>query len=559
MSTLTSSNIQVGQSITPTNNITLNTSVEGDLVINKGVFPALTEISRIKNNGEMVYTPAGTGAVATTVQDQLRNLQAWDINVKDAPYYAKGDGVTDDTAAFTAALATGKRVFVPNGTFIIGSPIYVIGLFNATRGVYTGGTLVGAGSATILKAKAGYSASYMILVGNKDYATTPTYSINNFVGNFTIDNSNMPNTTSYSGMYFLGTYNNQAENIQLTTVDGAYLRWDLTLGRGVYTTRLSSVHGNNINISSDTDDFVTTITIVHSSWTFINIVNALAINFVAPTIQGKVSQGFRTNKIQITTSYNVKFDGGDFEGNGVLFTVTSSRGIYVNGNNLGNVDSPMTWGNRITQFTATISGTTMNVTATALGTLAIGQYVYGFGVLPGTQIVGGSAPNWTVNLSQSLTQSTALSGTLGLYYSDGGGNSRVSLMDNFSYLDDTSFTPSFSSAGSPTYTTQIGVYQRVGQRINFNIHLAWTGATAGFTPTVVGLPAPLRASLSTTCQMSASGITAGAGKYLQAFMPATGSQINIQNVDPATGATGGPSGSAAGSLFLSGSYISSSY
>ena len=37
------------------------------------------------------------------------------INVLD--YGAKGDGTTDDTAAFTAALATGKSVYVPQGTY----------------------------------------------------------------------------------------------------------------------------------------------------------------------------------------------------------------------------------------------------------------------------------------------------------------------------------------------------------------------------------------------------------------------------------------------------------
>lgn len=67
----------------------------------------------------ITYTPAGTGAVATTVQQQLRNIQGWTVNVKDAPFYAAGNGIDDDTAAIQAALnaAAGKRVYFPAGTY----------------------------------------------------------------------------------------------------------------------------------------------------------------------------------------------------------------------------------------------------------------------------------------------------------------------------------------------------------------------------------------------------------------------------------------------------------
>jgi hypothetical protein len=79
MSTINSANVQVGQSNTPANNITLSTSNSGDLVVSKGASGALVEITRIKNNGEVDaskagYTPAGTGAVATTVQAHQRKI-----------------------------------------------------------------------------------------------------------------------------------------------------------------------------------------------------------------------------------------------------------------------------------------------------------------------------------------------------------------------------------------------------------------------------------------------------------------------------------------------------
>ena len=53
------------------------------------------------------YTPAGAGAVATTVQGKLRES----VSVLD--FGAVGDGVTDDAAAFTALFATNKAWYIP--------------------------------------------------------------------------------------------------------------------------------------------------------------------------------------------------------------------------------------------------------------------------------------------------------------------------------------------------------------------------------------------------------------------------------------------------------------
>ena len=64
------------------------------------------------------FRQAGTGAVARTAQDKMRE---W-VSVK---YFgAMGDGVTDDTAAIQNALNTGKAVYVPSGTYNISALIY---------------------------------------------------------------------------------------------------------------------------------------------------------------------------------------------------------------------------------------------------------------------------------------------------------------------------------------------------------------------------------------------------------------------------------------------------
>ena len=66
------------------------------------------------------YTPAGTGAVLTTVQSKLRES----VSVKD--FGAVGDGVTNDYAAFNSALNSGAgSVFVPSATYVIGTNIVI--------------------------------------------------------------------------------------------------------------------------------------------------------------------------------------------------------------------------------------------------------------------------------------------------------------------------------------------------------------------------------------------------------------------------------------------------
>lgn len=90
-------------------------------------------IRTLYNGDTTQYTPAGTGAVATTVQAKLRES----VSVKD--FGAVGDGVADDTAAIQAAINTQKKVFFPNGIYLIGSTLTVN---------YQGCTIEGSGYST---------------------------------------------------------------------------------------------------------------------------------------------------------------------------------------------------------------------------------------------------------------------------------------------------------------------------------------------------------------------------------------------------------------------------
>ena len=75
----------------------------------------LNDVNGATYNGSAVYTPSGIGAVATDVQTKLRES----VSVGD--FGAKGDGATDDLAAFNYALISAKTngigtVIAPNPT-----------------------------------------------------------------------------------------------------------------------------------------------------------------------------------------------------------------------------------------------------------------------------------------------------------------------------------------------------------------------------------------------------------------------------------------------------------
>ncbi len=69
----------------------------------------------------VTYTPAGTGAVQTTVQAKLRES----VSVKD--FGAVGDGVTDDTTAIQAAIDSlgndGGTILFPEGVYVISATL----------------------------------------------------------------------------------------------------------------------------------------------------------------------------------------------------------------------------------------------------------------------------------------------------------------------------------------------------------------------------------------------------------------------------------------------------
>lgn len=129
MSVIKANKHQIGSNATASKNIVLEANTDGDLVISKGVHDGtLTEVLKVKNSGgidssAVGYQPAGTGAVATTVQSKLRER----VSAKD--FGAVGDQSTSDKTAIQSALSSltaqnGQTLYRNTGSRISVKPAY---------------------------------------------------------------------------------------------------------------------------------------------------------------------------------------------------------------------------------------------------------------------------------------------------------------------------------------------------------------------------------------------------------------------------------------------------
>jgi hypothetical protein len=154
-------------------------------------------------------------ATGSTTARSLADRAADAVNVKD--FGAVGDGVTDDTAAFNAAIATGDPVYIPTGNYRLNGSV------TSLRRLYaTGASFSGAGTVDPYPA-----------FGEGSFKTYATGNHNSVIG--IADNNNPAATLAFpTGVTGYARYSNAGN-----TAFGIFGRADC-LAAGVATNELNS-------------------------------------------------------------------------------------------------------------------------------------------------------------------------------------------------------------------------------------------------------------------------------------------------------------------------------
>jgi len=344
---------------------------------------------------KLSFTQTGTGVVARTVDSKLKDL----VSVKD--FGAVGNGSTDDTAAFNAALALGKIIRVPASTYRI----------SGTLSFPTGAGLVGDSQHTSILDIQGYAADDTIF---------------SLLGSNTIESLRIlgthPNTGTYTLWFAFGSLCSNVI-IRDNYVDAGVLNNSGTLNvSGQLFSIPSSGTQNNVLVENNTfTKFkfgilkTNTSTASNANWKYINntfdTFYAPALTFNTPSGPWKDShvignRFINQNGIDVSSFEHVGGVAGSEQSSGFVFA--------------DNIINASTDGFHFEEgvHSVTISGNSLNVERNALE--FVDNYIGGKRLSPsGFTITGNTLVNtsgsptgdgiqWAVD---SVVEGTAQSGT----------------------------------------------------------------------------------------------------------------------------------------------------
>ena len=264
--------------------------------------------SNYADAAQVTYDPPFTGAVATNVEAKL----AQTISVKD--FGAVGDGVTDDTDAFIAAIGTGTvNVYVPAGTYLVSSIV-----------LQSWTTLYGEGYASIIKSDG--SSNHTITGTHVQHCTIRDLRILGNSGKTNLCGIYM-NGAVWTTLQNLYVGSNGSHGIQFTDTGTAYVGCYPVMIRGVHS-EANGGDGCKIQATSGSTNQENAISIFQSEFQG-NGGNGLTLWGTGVNVLDAVSEG--------NTGYGVYIDNGKSSGTTYSAWQMSVKNTYFELNTAGHI------------------------------------------------------------------------------------------------------------------------------------------------------------------------------------------------------------------------------
>lgn len=258
------------------------------------------------------FLQAGTGAVARTVQEKLRDLQR-----------SPSDFSGTTTAALQAMIDTGRWGDVPPGTYVTTSTL------NFTANANIGQRWMGQGStandgtgpnSVIIQPTS--SVSVAILIDGQGGTALQGWEI----GGFTIDMINMTDASTRIGIRQVKAFNGKLFNIQ--NINEGSNKRAFKFEAGAYTTTIEQCRGTIVELAGNSlVDATTTLTFKNCDFDAYIVQYAASINVEGGAVQGS------SDKFTLADVNGFRASGVDIEGTGTAWLIGSNVG------NLRDVDN----------------------------------------------------------------------------------------------------------------------------------------------------------------------------------------------------------------------------
>jgi hypothetical protein len=144
------------------------------------------------------------------------------------------------------------------------------------------------------------------------------------------------------------------------------------------------------------------------------------------------------------------------------------------------------------------------------------------------------------------------SGTGGIQF--GGDTAAVNALDDY---EEGTFTPTIigtTTAGTGTYSNQIGRYTKIGRGVFFIVNIQWTAHTGTGSMKIGGLPFTSSADNNPTPSISSNNLTLPADSILRALVAFSGTEITLLSSPTGGGANGSVAMDTSAIIYLTGHY-----